>query len=89
MGQVRKFFNAVKRLVKGIIKPYIKQKLEAPQYEYVVQELVHVQTTSYPADECPGYSEVDLIRQQQTQYGNVFQAPHTTNFTSLIKSDLR
>ena len=92
MGQVRKLFNAVKRLVKGIIKPCLKQKLEAPQYEYVVQELVHVQTTTYTADECPAYSEVDLIRQrQQAQYGNVFQAPpprYTTYFTSLNMSDL-
>lgn len=74
MGRVGKLFGAVKRVLKRVVKPCLRQKFEAPQYESAAQGLTHVQTGSYPNDECPTYAEVDPIRQQQTQYDNAFQA---------------
>lgn len=71
-----KLFNAVKRLVARIIKPYLAQKLEAPQYESAAQDPLHVQTGRYQNGEFPAYAEVGHFHQQSAQYSDAFQAPY-------------
>lgn len=71
-----KLFNAVKRLVARIIKPYLAQKLEAPQYESAAQDPQHVPTGRYQNGEFPAYAEAGHFHQQSAQYSNAFQAPY-------------
>lgn len=71
-----KLFNAVKRLVARIIKPYLAQKLEAPQYESAAQDPLHVQTGRYQNGEFPAYAEAGHFHPESTQYSNAFQAPY-------------
>lgn len=67
-------FNAVKRLLARIIKPYPSRKLEAPYYEPAAQGPLHVQTGRNQSGVFPAHVEVQHFHQQPAQYSSVIQA---------------
>lgn len=72
-----KLFNAVKRFVALIIKPFLAKKVEAPKYEFsAAHDGPHGQAGGHhQCGELPAYAEVEQSHQQPVQYNHAFQAP--------------
>lgn len=84
-----KLFNAVKRFVVLIIKPFLAKKVKAPKYEFsAAHDGPHGQAEEYhQCGEPPAYSEISVQSQQESQHDyqskSSIQTPNTIGPDSL------